>query len=116
MSSENGIWLLLGAVGVIFVLWLAFQLLVIAAGLTIRFTIFLTIRFTIFAMELPLLLMILMFILFPPTFIVYLVGLFLINRSDTKSAESKVIDVGTSESPALEHKQTEIGTKDGKAS
>ena len=105
MSSENGIWLLLGAVGVIiFVLWLAFQLLVIAAVLTIRFT--------IFAMELPLLLMILMFILFPPTFIVYLVGLFLINQS----AESKVIDVGTSESPALEHKQTEIGTKDGKAS
>ncbi len=60
--------------------------------------------------------MILMFIIFPPTFIVYLAGLFLINHFDTKSAESKVIDVGTSESSALEHKQTEAGTKDCKAS
>ena len=111
MNSDAGIWLL-GAVGVVFVLWLAYKLLVVTAVLAAA----LTVRFTVFAMELPFLLLLLMFVLFPPTLIVYLVGLFLINHFDTKASESKVVDTNHAESTPLEHEQTESVMKDGKVS
>ena len=62
--SDNEVAILIVIVLIaIFLIWIASKLIIV---------------FTLFALELPLIISIPMFILFPPTFIVFLIGLFLL--------------------------------------
>lgn len=79
-------------IGVVIALVIVVSLLYLAAGLVLMFT--------AFVMELPTIVTILMFILFPPTFIVFIVGLAFIKFgiADTLvSSDSNQVAVRTSD-------------------